>query len=56
LCYWLTDADLKRDVDLNDIHSECNDLLRIAASIGEGCTSATYLLERLGSAAPGVTA
>jgi TnpA family transposase len=44
---------LKRDVDLNDIHAEYDELLRTAASIDEGYSSATYLLERLGSAARG---
>jgi TnpA family transposase len=44
---------LKRDVDLNDIHAEYDELLRVAASIDEGYSSATYLLERLGSAARG---
>jgi len=42
---------LKRDVNLEDIHTEYDNLLRIAASIDEGYSSATYLLERLGSAA-----
>ena len=44
---------LKRDINLDDIHAEYNNLLRIAASIDGGYTSATYLLERLGSAARG---
>src|SRR5471030_870190 len=44
---------LKRDVNLEDIHAKYNNLLRIAASIDEGYSSATYLLERLGSAARG---
>ena len=44
---------LKRDINLDDIHAEYDNLLRIAASIDDGYTSATYLLERLGSAARG---
>ncbi len=44
---------LKRDINLDDIHAEYDNLLRVAASIVEGYTSATYLLERLGSAARG---
>lgn len=44
---------LRRDVNLDDIHAEYDNLTRIAASIVEGYTSATYLLERLGSAARG---
>jgi len=44
---------LRRDVNLDDIHAEYDNLTRIAASIVEGYTSATFLLERLGSAARG---
>ena len=44
---------IKRDVNLEDIHAEYDNLLRIAASIDEGYSSATYLLEHLGSAARG---
>lgn len=44
---------LKRDINLDDIHAEYDNLTRIAGSIVEGYTSATYLLERLGSAARG---
>jgi hypothetical protein len=40
-------------VNLEDIHAEYDNLLRIAASIDEGYSSATYLLEHLGSAARG---
>jgi len=44
---------LRRDIDLELIHSEFDDLLRVAASINDGYGSATFLLERLGSAARG---
>jgi len=44
---------IKRDVDLECIHAHYDALLQIAASIEEGYASATYLLERLGSAARG---
>ena len=42
---------LRRDIDLDLIHAELDELLRVAASINDGYGSATYLLERLGSAA-----
>ena len=44
---------LKRDIELDAIHAEYDDLARLAASIDEGYGSATYLLERLGAAARG---
>jgi TnpA family transposase len=44
---------LRRDVDLELIHAEYDSMLRIVASIDEGYTSATYMLERLGTAARG---
>jgi TnpA family transposase len=44
---------LRRDIDLELIHAELDELLRVAASIHDGYGSATYLLERLGSAARG---
>jgi len=42
---------LKRDIDLEFIQSELDELLRMAASINDGYGSATFLLERYGSAA-----
>jgi hypothetical protein len=36
----------RRDLDL--VHAELDELLRVAASINDGYGSATYLLERLG--------
>lgn len=42
---------LRRDIDPDLMHSQLDELLRIAASINDGFGSATYLLERLGSAA-----
>jgi TnpA family transposase len=44
---------LRRDLDLDLIHAELDELLRVAASINDGYGSATFLLERLGSAARG---
>ncbi|HVB79831.1 MAG TPA: Tn3 family transposase [Candidatus Binataceae bacterium] len=44
---------LRRDIDLDLIHAELDELLRVAASIHDGYGSATFLLERLGSAARG---
>jgi len=44
---------LRRDIDPDLIHGELNELLRVAASINDGYGSATFLLERLGSAARG---
>ena len=44
---------LRRDVHLDVIHAEYDSMLRVVASIDEGYTSATYMLERLGSAARG---
>jgi TnpA family transposase len=44
---------LRRDVDLNLIHAEYDNILRLVASIEDGYTSATYMLERLGVAARG---
>jgi TnpA family transposase len=44
---------LRRDVDLNLIHAEYDNVLRLVASIEEGYTSPTYVLERLGVAARG---
>jgi TnpA family transposase len=44
---------LRRDINLELIHAEYNNALRLAASIAEGYTSATYVLERLGAAARG---
>jgi len=44
---------LRRDIDLDVIHAELPELLRIAASINDDYGSATFLLERLGSAARG---
>jgi TnpA family transposase len=44
---------LRRDIDLKLIHAELDELLRVAASINDGYGSATFLLERLGSAARG---
>jgi TnpA family transposase len=45
------DPVLKRDIDLEFIQSELDELLRMAASINDGYGSATFLLERYGSAA-----
>ena len=42
---------LKRDIDLDFIQSELDELLRMAASIHDDYGSATFLLERHGSAA-----
>jgi TnpA family transposase len=42
---------LKRDINLEDIHAEHDNLVRFAASVDQGYTSATYLFERLGAAA-----
>ena len=42
---------LKRDIDTEFIQSELDGLLRMAASINDGYGSATFLLERYGSAA-----
>ena len=44
---------LRRDLDLGLMHAELDELLRVAASIHDGYGSATYLLERMGSAASG---
>jgi TnpA family transposase len=44
---------LRRDLDLDLMHAELDELLRVAASINDGYGSATFLLERLGSAARG---
>jgi TnpA family transposase len=44
---------LRRDVDLDYIHAGYDGALHLAASIEEGYTSATYALERLGTAARG---
>jgi TnpA family transposase len=44
---------LRRDLDLGFIQAELDELLRVAASINDGYGSATFLLERLGSAARG---
>jgi TnpA family transposase len=44
---------LRRDIDLDLIHGELDELLRVAASINDGYGSATHLLERLGAAARG---
>jgi TnpA family transposase len=44
---------LRRDVDLELLHAEYDNLLHLAASIEDGYTSATYALERLGAAARG---
>lgn len=44
---------LRRDVDLHQIHAGYQEALRLAASIEDGYTSATYALERLGTAARG---
>jgi hypothetical protein len=38
----------RRDLDLDLVHAELDELLRVAASINDGYGSATYLLERLG--------
>jgi len=46
---------LRRDIDLGLIHTELDNLQRIAASINDGYGSATFLLERLGSAARGTS-
>jgi TnpA family transposase len=40
-----------RDLDPEFIQSELGELLRMAASINDGYGSATFLLERFGSAA-----
>lgn len=42
---------LMRDLDPEFIQSELGELLRMAASINDGYGSATFLLERFGSAA-----
>ncbi|MGO9594371.1 MAG: Tn3 family transposase [Steroidobacteraceae bacterium] len=44
---------VRRDLDFGLIHSEFHDLMRVAGSINDGYGSATFLLERLGSAARG---
>ena len=44
---------LRRDIDLALIASELDNMFRVAASIKEGYTSATYMIERLGAAARG---
>jgi TnpA family transposase len=44
---------LRRDVNLDLIHREYDNALHLAASIAEGYTSATYILERYGAAARG---
>jgi TnpA family transposase len=44
---------LRRDIDLDLIHADLDELLRVTASIHDGYGSATFLLERLGSAARG---
>jgi Tn3 transposase DDE domain len=38
----------RRDLDLDLVHAELDELLRVAASINDGYGSATYLFERLG--------
>jgi Tn3 transposase DDE domain len=38
----------RRDLDLDLVHAELDELLRVAAAINDGYGSATYLLERLG--------
>lgn len=42
---------LKRDIDVEFIQTQLDELLRMAASIHDGYGSATFLLERYGSAA-----
>jgi TnpA family transposase len=44
---------LRRDIDIELIQSELDELLRIAASINDGFGSATFFLERFGAAARG---
>jgi TnpA family transposase len=44
---------LRRDLDLDLMHSELDELLCVAASVNDGYSSSTYLLERLGAAARG---
>src|SRR5580704_2759386 len=49
----LLEKALRRDVDLELIHAEYDNIIHLAASIEDGYTSATYALERLGAAARG---
>ena len=42
---------LMRDIDPDFIQTQLDELLRLAASIHDGYGSATFLLERFGSAA-----